>query len=270
MASGLPSATAEAYCHQLSLHAEWIWQHELPVLAATPAFVAAETIVDIGAGNGAFGSRLAHAYPQKRFLGVEPDPAIHAVGSRSTFPPNYDFVLGGYESVTGTHDLLLARHVIWFVPDRAALYAWSREHVRAVLLINWVQDTVEPAMPRRDAAMQDWKDRMERRPKELGGHLPPGETPTILAEWAAAGFLPSGSRTMVVEPSHPDDHRLYHHVVRLQVESANPEALARPLLDELYEWSLDPSARVTFVQTCDSLLNPALAGTMRSPAVIVS
>jgi hypothetical protein len=268
MASGLPTATAEAYCHQISWHNGWIWRHELPVIASTPVFAAATTVVDLGAGDGSFGRTIAQAYPQKRFIGVELDPAIYAVGARSTFPPNYDYVLGSHESVTGTHDLLLARNMIWYVSDRPALYAWSREHARAVLLINWVRDTVEPPLPLRDAALQDWWDRMEHRPEELEAHLPHDGASAIPAEWAAAGFLPGGSRTMVGEASDPDDHRLYHHVARLQVEGAKPEALTRPLLDELYEWSLDPSARVTFVQACDSLLNPALAGTMLAPGAV--
>ena len=255
----MASDQTESYCRQLSLHAELLWRHELPVLESAPAFSAAETIVDVGAGNGAFGSRLAAAYPDKRFLAVEPDPAIHAIGARAAFPPNYRYVLGGYESVTGTYDLLLARHVLMFIGDRAALYAWSREHVRAAIVANWEDAlfAVEPALPLNDAAIQVALERraIERDTRYIGDR----ELTGMQAEWAAAGFVPAGCATIAVELSEPDDRRLYHHIMRLRVEGMRPELLSRPLLDELYRWSVDPAARATLGETYHSLHNSLLA-----------
>ena len=263
----LAADRTEAYCRQLTLHVELLWQHELPVLASAPEFEAAETVVDLGAGNGAFGCRLAHAFPEKRFLGVEPDPAVHEVGSRSTFPPNYRYALGGYESVSGTHDLLLARHVVMYISDRAALYAWSREHVRAAIVANWEDAAtgVEPALPLHDAAIEDaLASRADELATTYAGDRELGGMP---AEWAAAGFLPTGSAAIVADVSEPSDRRLYHHIMRLRVTGMNPEALSRPLLDELYAWSLDPAARATIGETYHSLLNPMLASGEPAPAV---
>lgn len=248
----------EAYCQQLSLHTELLWQQELALLASAPAFAAAQTILDLGAGNGAFGRRLADAYPEKRFLGVEPDVAVHAVGSRSAFPPNYRFVLGGYESVTGTYDLLLARHIPMPSADREALHAWSREHVRAAIVADWEERVIAPPLPRFTAAIDH---ALRSLPGELASrYAGDRELAGTLAEWAAAGFVASGSATIRADVSDPDGRRVYHHIMRLSVMGMNPEAMSRPLVDELYEWSVDPDARATIGETYHSVHNPALAG----------
>jgi hypothetical protein len=258
----------ETYCRQLSLHVELLWAHELPLLASAPAFVAAETIVDLGAGNGAFGRRLAAAFPEKRFLGVEPDAAIHAVGSRSPFPPNYRYALGGYQSVTGTHDLLLARHVLMYIPDRAALYAWSREHVRDAIVVDW-DDTataIEPGLPLYQAAVEDV---VQSRAHELATrYVGDRGLAGMLDEWAAAGFVPSGSATIVADASDAEGRRLYHHIMRLSLAGMNSEALTRPVVDELFEWSVDPTARAAVGETCHSLHNPVLASGEPAPAAV--
>lgn len=264
MATGL----AETYCRQLTLHTELLWKHELPLLASSPAFAAAETIVDLGAGNGVFGRKLALAYPDKRFLAVEPDPAVHAIGSRSTSPPNYRYELGGYESVTGTHDLLFARHVILYLHERAAFYAWSREHVRAAIAANWdfATTAVEPAVPLHDAAIDD---ALDRRADELATTYAEDGDPTgMLAEWVASGFLPTACARIVADVREPDDRRLTHHIMRLRVKGMNPAALSRPLIDELYRWSVDPGARAAIGLRYDSLLNPLLAGGEPGPSEV--
>jgi hypothetical protein len=265
-----PMATgwAETYCRQLALTVELLWHRELPILASAPAFAVAETIVDLGAGDGAFGRRLAAAYPDKRFLGVEPDAAIHAAGARSAFPPNYRYVHAGYESVTGTHDLLIARLVIMYLRDRDAFYAWAREHVRAAIVVNFEDSAsaTDPALPLFTAAIEHG---MRSRADELATtHVGDRDLAGLPAEWAAAGLLPSGSATLVADISEADDRRIYHHIQRMSVMRVNPEALSRSLLDELYEWSVDPSARASIGLRYHSLLNPLLAGVELARGVV--
>lgn len=241
----------EAYCQQLSLHAELLWEHELPVIASAPGFAAAQAVLDLGAGNGAFGRRLAAAYPEKRFVGVEPDAAVHAVGARSAFPANYRYVLGGYESVNGTYDLLLARHIPMSSAARAALHAWSREHVRAVLTADWDELVLEPPLPLYTAAMEH---ALRSLPDDVATrYAGDRDRAGTTAEWAAAGFLPSASATVAADLSDADGRRMYHHIMRLSLIGMNPEAVSRPLVDELYEWSLDPDARATISETYHSL-----------------
>lgn len=253
-----PTSFADAYCRMLSWQLELLWQHELPILASAPAFAAAETIVDLGAGPGHFGRRLAAAYPDKQFLGVEPDAAIYAVGARSPCPANYRFVNAGYESVTGTHDLLFARLVVMYLPDRDALYAWARKHVRAAIVANWddAESSIEPALPLVTAAMEHgMRTRADELATTLVGDRNLSDMP---AEWAAAGFVPTASATLVADVSEPEGLRIYHHAERMSVAATNPEALSRPLLDELYDWSLDPAARVKLGLAYHAMLNPAL------------
>jgi hypothetical protein len=244
----------------LSWQTESLWRHELPVLASAPAFVAAQTIVDIGAGNGAFGRRLASSYPDKRFLGVEPNASIFAVGARSASPPNYRYVHGGFESVSGVHDLLFARLVVMYLPDRQALYEWARRHVRAAIVVNGADAATrtEPAMPLFEAALEEGF--RSRREELATTHAGDRDLDDMQAEWAAAGFLPSGSATVVANLHDPDELRLHHHVARLLVAGVNPGALTRELLDELYLWSVDPEARATLAIAYHSVHNPLLAG----------
>jgi hypothetical protein len=267
-----PAATSrsETYCRQLALHCELLWRYELPILASAPAFDAARTIVDLGAGCGAFGRRLAVAYPDKRFLGVEPDAAIYAVGARSAFPTNYRYEQAGYEDVTGTYDLLFARHVVMYVPDREALYAWAREHVRAAIVANWDDsvNVLEPTLPLFFAALQHG---MQSRADELATtHVGDRELAGMAAEWAAAGLVPTGSATIAADVSDPDQRRVYHHIMRLSLTAINPEALTRPLIDELYEWSVNPAAHATLGEKYHSILNPIPLAHREGALAIVS
>ncbi|MGH2941696.1 MAG: class I SAM-dependent methyltransferase, partial [Solirubrobacteraceae bacterium] len=247
---------AEVYCRQLALTVELLWHRELPILASAPAFAAAETVVDLGAGDGTFGRRLAATFPDKRFLGVEPDAAIHAAGARSACPPNYRYMHAGYESVTGTYDLLLARLVVMYLRDRDALYAWARAHVRAAIVANYEDSAsaTEPPLPLVTAAIEHGtRSRADELATTYAGDRDLAGMP---AEWAAAGFLPSGSAIVVADVSDADDRRVFHHIQRLSVAGINPEAISRSLLDELYAWSVDPSARASIGLSYHSLLNP--------------
>lgn len=251
---------AETYGRMLSWQTESLWRHELPVLASAPALVEAKTIVDVGAGNGAFGRRLASAFPEKRFLGVEPNAAIFAVGARSASPPNYRYVLGGFESVTGVHDLLFARLVVMYLPDRDALYAWARRHARTAIVVNGADmaSTAEPEMPLVAAALEEgFRNRTEVLATT---HVGDRDLDAMQDEWAAAGFLPWGSATVAAELHDPEDVRLHHHVIRLVLAGLNPDALTRDLLNELYLWSIDPEARATVGIAYHCVLNPLLAG----------
>jgi hypothetical protein len=244
----------------LSWQTELCWRFELPVLASAPAFLAAETIIDLGAGNGAFGRRLARAYPEKRFLGLEPNDAIYAVGAQSASPPNYRYVHGGYESVAEVHDLLFARLVIMYLRDRSALYAWAQRHVRAAIVVN-SDDALcaaEPALPLVDAAVAEGQ---RRGADELATtHVGDRDLDDMQDEWAAAGFVPAASTTVVIDVRDADDRRLYHHLTRLVVAGLNPGAVTRALLDEVYLWSVDPNARAVSGLAYHSVLNPRLAG----------
>jgi hypothetical protein len=235
-----------------------LWRHEHPFIAAIPAFAAAETVVDLGAGNGAFGRRLAGAHPEKRFLGVEPNAEVFAAGARLASPPNYRYVLGGWDTVEGVHDLLFARLVVMYLPDRSAFYAWARQHFRTAIVVNNddAATVSVPPTPVADAAIEEGfhKSGGTMGTTLVGDH----DLGAMQAEWAAAGFLPAGSATVLANLSGPD-LRLAHHVTLLVVANLNPGALTRPLLDEMYHWSLDPEARSTVGFTYHSVFNPLLA-----------
>ncbi len=249
---------AETYSRQLTLQAEMLWRHEHPFMASIPAFAAAGTVVDFGAGNGAFGRRLAGAHPEKRFLGVEPNAEVFAVGARLASPSNYRYVHGGQDAVEGVHDLLFARLMVMYLPDRKAFYAWARQHFRTALVVNNddAATVSVPSTPIADAAIEEgFRKSADTMGTTLVGDHDLG---AMQAEWAAAGFLPAGSETLLVNLSGPD-LRLAHHVTRLVVANLNPEALTRPLLDEMYYWSLDPEARSTAGFAYHCVFNPLLA-----------
>ena len=249
---------AATYSRQLTLQTEMLWRHEHPFIASIPAFAAAETVVDFGAGNGAFGRRLAGAHPEKRFLGVEPNAEVFAVGARLASPPNYRYVLGGWDAVAGVHDLLFARLVVMYLPDRKAFYAWARQHFRMAIVVNNddAATVAVPPTPIADAAIEDGfrKSGGTMGTTLVGDH----DLGAMQAEWAAAGFVPAGSATFVANLSGPD-LRFAHHVSRLVLANINPDALTRPLLDEMFYWSLDPEAVSTVGFAYHSVFNPLLA-----------
>ena len=98
------------------------------------------SVLEVGAGEGAVGARLAVRY---RYTGLEPDPAACTTARSRVEPAGGTVLCGGLDALESqaSFDLVCAFEVLEHVEDdRAELLAWS-ELVRAG---GWLMLTVPP------------------------------------------------------------------------------------------------------------------------------
>lgn len=235
---------ARLYDRLLTMQAEAQLPADLDVLAGSPEWLAATTVLDLGAGNGVFGRRLAAQFPLKRIVGLEPDAQLHAIGALMPSPPNYLYLLGGFEGLEGFFDVLLARGVLMYLPERRSLARWASEHCAAALIMNNAPETydVTPKLPRWDDVLSrtDWShsadNRAVRRDRELV------DTPGV---FAGAGFTLTGSTTAVTKLWGMHGRALAHHFLRAVAEMVDAAAVTDELLHDLFQWSLRDDACAT-------------------------
>jgi trans-aconitate methyltransferase len=240
---------ARLYARVQTLQAEAQWRADLGVLVRSPEWLAATTVLDLGAGNGAFGRRLAVRFPAKSIVALEPDAELHAIGAQAAAPPNYAFLHGGFDpGLEGFFDVLLARGVLMYMPERRSLARWAGEHCAAALIMNNAPEasSLRP-MPTYHAELlsrTDWSHPADRSALEREREVV--DTPQV---FAAAGFTLTGSTTAITELSGARGRLLAHHFLRASAEAIDAAAMTIDLLDELFEWSHNEDAHLTMGAT---------------------
>lgn len=231
-------AHARLFDRMITLQAEAQWGTDLGVLVRSPEWLTATTVLDLGAGSGAFGRRLAARFPMKSIVALEPDEELYAIGARTAGPPNYVYLNTGFEpGLEGFFDVMIARRVLMYMPERRSLARWAAGHCAAVLIMNNSSEAsrATPDAPLHTAFTErlDWSHpadfAAEAREAELS------DTPQV---FAAAGFTLTGSTTTVTKMTGGRGRILAHHLLRSFVEIIDAAAITTDLLDELFEWSL--------------------------------
>lgn len=89
-----------------------------PVTAIVAHIPDTGAVLDVGCGHGLFTFALAHAYPRRRFLGVDPSPAKLAVAERvGRHVPNTTFRNCPVEAVAGEKfSVILILDVLYLLP----------------------------------------------------------------------------------------------------------------------------------------------------------
>ncbi|HEX8156325.1 MAG TPA: class I SAM-dependent methyltransferase [Solirubrobacteraceae bacterium] len=246
-ASRRPPAHARLYDRGIALQSEAQWPADLDVLLRSPEWLAATTVLDLGAGNGAFGRLLAARFPMKSIVALEPDEDLYAMGAQTPGPPNYMYLHGGFDpGLEGWFDVLLARSVLMYMPqhERVSLTRWASEHCWAALIQNNAQaaSVVRPQTQLSSEVFTrtDWSHAADgaaiRRDRELV------DTPEL---FGAAGFTFAGSTTAIATLSGARGRALAHHFLRAFAEIIDAAAVTKDMLDELFEWSLREDAYMT-------------------------
>ncbi len=240
---------ARIYDRMITLKAEAQWGADLNVLVRSPEWLAATTVLDLGAGTGAFGRRVAAHFPTKSIVALEPDAALHALGARTPAPPNYAFLHGGFDpGLEGFFDVLLARTVLHYMPDPRALATWAGQHCGAALVMDNDQrrSSMKPALPSYLELLSraSWSNPVDAQ--AVARDRERVDSPRVFAD---AGFTLTGSHTAVTELAGARGRLLAHHLLRAAAELVDPAALTMDMLDEVFEWSNDEDAWLTLGAT---------------------
>lgn len=255
---------ARLFDRLITMQTEAQWHTDVGVLVRSPEWLTATTVLDLGAGNGAFGRRLAERFPMKSIVGLEPDEELYAIGARMVGPPNYVYLNAGFEpGLEGYFDVLLARRVLMYMPDRRPLATWAAEHCAAALIMNNASEAsgVTPEAPLHYAFTHrpDWTHPADYAAEEREPELV--DTPQL---FAAAGFTLTGSTTEVTKIAGSRGRLLGHHLLRSFAEIVDAGAISPDLLDELFGWSLRDDAYLrlgaTWYRFCNTRVSwPSLA-----------
>ncbi|MBI2212483.1 MAG: methyltransferase domain-containing protein [Acidobacteria bacterium] len=116
----------ESMVRNLAAQAEAIWPQESPIFARHP--LGTGRVLDLGCGTGEITARLAEAYPDATFVGVDLEEA-HLERARTRCAPFGDRVRFEIDDALAlsyrdaSFDLVVCRHVLQAVPDAARVTA---------------------------------------------------------------------------------------------------------------------------------------------------
>lgn len=123
----------ESMVRNLAAQAEAIWPQEKPIFERHP--IGSGAVLDVGCGTGEITARLAEAYPQATFVGVDlEEPHLARAGRRcAPFGSRVRFEVGDALDLRfsdGSFDLAVCRHLLQAVPDAARVLSEIRRVLR--------------------------------------------------------------------------------------------------------------------------------------------
>ena len=197
----------------------------------------AETVLDLGCGNGRYATLLALAYPDKQILGMDPDKDLLGRASVSSRPRNLEFVHGSYESLPDDYrpDVMVCRLVTMYIPEPQHLARWAADRVGHVVSIDAADELflAHPAMP----LFGDTEQKNAERIAKMGGDR--SVTDRIPEIWEAAGFQLRSESEILVQSEAEVTKAEMHHLVYLHAELATGQPLSADLQDEIFSWSIE-------------------------------
>jgi SAM-dependent methyltransferase len=93
------------------------WCLELPLYYASPTWLGAQSVLDVGAGHGDYLRALAERFPGTSYLGVDIVPAYIEAAKRETTVSNVRFELGNVMDLRGQYDFVIARLLLQHLVD---------------------------------------------------------------------------------------------------------------------------------------------------------
>lgn len=207
------------------------------------AWLAAESVLDLGCGNSAYTRLLAERYKEKNFVGLEPDPGLFGRAAGGT-APNLRVLQGTLDDLpTGFRtDALLLRLMLMYVRDIPAIARWASENSSMTVVVNPDDELFEISPPL--ARFTDVLALNPGRIASLGGRRD-SEALTI-ESWERTGHELVGSHSVVVSSRPEWPIEKMHHLMLLNAEMIYETPLPEPLYREVYEWALDPTAHIQY------------------------
>jgi len=102
---------------------------ELTMFQSTPEWLAAQSVIDAGCGNGYFMSKVAAYFPEKDYLGIDLSPELVAIARENH--PRRTFVAGDFFTTPlGRADIVLMRFLVQHLSDFGAVLRRAAELLR--------------------------------------------------------------------------------------------------------------------------------------------
>lgn len=197
------------------------------------------TVLDIGCGNGAYMARLGEAYRDIRFTGVELDEAMYRQAvAKERDGSKIDFVLGSYESLSGTgpYDAVILRLVAAHIRHRGHLADWLADHThkRSIVIVIDFDDRRYGGLEELPLFSALYKD--ARRSLKVGKRTFLELRDALPLEFGEAGFVPLAAETYSLVTSTPEQKKQCRDYMRAATEYMMDEPITPNRERELTEW----------------------------------
>lgn len=103
------------------LQADFGLPHELPLYYRSPQWHAAQTVLDLGTGNGYYLRQLAARFPDKRYRGVDVSAELVARAGRPGIPEGVSFARRSLFDTQDPSDFVVMRLLLQHLPDIPAV-----------------------------------------------------------------------------------------------------------------------------------------------------
>ena len=123
-----PDAAA-AWDDLLSLQVELSFPHELSFFLESTEFASADSVLDVGCGNGDYLARLARFFPRPQWTGIDCAPEMIASARRRWPEPRLTFLLSDFFAFRPDthHDVILMRLIVQHLSDLASVLAHASD-----------------------------------------------------------------------------------------------------------------------------------------------
>lgn len=135
----LDPRVVEIWDRMQKLQTDYCYHSELPAYFLSPEWRGAESVLDVGAGNGYYLARLMKLFPEKRYCGADSNPDLVAFADHAHGAHNAEFVCAPFDEVEGDYDYIIMRLFMQHMSDVDAVLAKARSLLRengALLIID--------------------------------------------------------------------------------------------------------------------------------------
>ena len=224
----------DLYDAHLELQAEISFSDELRFFSSLREWGSVTSVLDLGCGNGAYLVRLAEAFPNVRFLGIDFRKDAIELAEKMRPRENVDYHWGTVSSITDQFDALISRFCILYTDNKNEIANWVGEHVRSLILQIYNEDDSLETPPILERVRANWhvtraNDR-DGRYRSASNDMEP--------LWSRVGFEPIHSDVLVVDNTSAARQIQFRELITLVTELGVGRPLPEQLRSDIDRWGL--------------------------------
>lgn len=200
---------------------------ELPAYYASPSWLNARTVLDVGTGHGDYLRGLVRRFPTKRYTGIDIEPGyVDAARAAAAGLDHVQFVVADVNDVEGRYDFAVLRLLLQHLDDpRSALIALRRATTPggAALVIDALDGyrAFHPPLPHFMDFFEQYRqhERSAGRDRDVMDRLP-----TLASE---AGWVVSASWDVLIPATYPGQLEVFRAVYSRVIDLIGPDVAHR-------------------------------------------